>query len=214
MRKHFLLLVYVFLVTNLIGQIPPLILSTDVYPGSPSENDSVFLVGEILTTNTPSQFFGHEIIDLGDTIVISACYGDGVSNATDMRKDTFNLGVKSTGHYEILYNVHFSYWPNADSCNYNDSNFVYIPFDVGYASIIGSRPAGITIYPNPVLFGIINVFVNEESELVIVNELGQIVLITSVVGEQQIDVSSLSGIYFVRILNQSFTQSEKILISR
>jgi hypothetical protein len=194
------------------AQFPPTIVSTQVLPEYPSEIDTIYFVGHVLTSNYPTYIFGFDVVDLGDTIVISACYGDGVFNSTGERVDTFNLGIKPAGYYEILYNVHFSYWPDTDSCNYSDSNFVISSFDVGYASIEKSIPNNFKIYPNPTNGGILKIDLEGEFDYSITNYLGEILKVGRMeTGE--IDVSELKGQFILIIQNQSFSARRKIQIN-
>ena len=71
---------------------------------------------------------------------------------------------------------------------------------VDFTDVIETEEVKVSVYPNPTT-GVLNIFTNSDNyEYQVINCVGQVVLDGNANGRTSINVSELSGVYFLRIV--------------
>jgi hypothetical protein len=128
----FLILDFVCMSNYVHSQIFPRVDSIKIIPSNPSQSDSIYVVTDVTIPHI-GRFIGYEILDSGSLIHIQGCYFSGFLAEEQKHIDTINLGLKTDGNYQVIFNAYLSSSPI--TCVPIDSNDTSINFSVGLVGI-------------------------------------------------------------------------------
>ncbi|HAD11277.1 MAG TPA: hypothetical protein DCF33_02445 [Saprospirales bacterium] len=191
--------------------------SIRIIPISPTMDDTVLVIGEIRTASAGCDLDYTEMeIDTSNKLIkIKGCYAIGPLDTICPSIDTFQVGQLPNGNYQIILTVNGFETivnPNGDCSNSGETTKVTEVMVSGTNSTghKTEQPYQFNLINNPVKeFAIFQVKQHGiNSDLVIADNLGRIVLRKNVVASQgdkiKIEVSHLaSGIYYCYLENDS-----------
>lgn len=205
---------FFFAANNANSQCCPYVDPVELIPVSPFDTDSVYVVTNVTTPNAGS-YLGYDIIDLGSTIRIEACYYSGMLTVLQTYTDTINLGLLNGGNYAIEF---VAYQSSSDvNCVPTDSNTVSSTVTVisTLDNEVLEKVETFNVYPTAVNNGILmiqNVDVLEVPYRII-NVVGQVVLQGQASAEGVIDVSALNrGLFYVTIFPETKATTFSIFV--
>jgi pyruvate/oxaloacetate carboxyltransferase len=145
MRLLTLFIFYIFISVRCLAD--PLIYSLEVFPASPTKNDTVRIALKVLS---PGQgrllHLTHQVQN--NVIDVRGCYAilSGTS-AGQFYEDTITIGMLPAGDYSINFTAYLAY---DTLCTKADSSLKTAAFTVHAPAFIPTiNPQSVTIYPNP-----------------------------------------------------------------
>jgi len=197
MKAQFVIFFYLFSFSVGFSQIP-LIANLEVAPVVLSDEDSINFIATVGMNTLPVTIDSISITDLGSTIIVDACYAGGNMTAYGERTDTFNLGVKPAGIYDLILYARGlwcdSAWSSTDT----------LIVSIGYNSIVELNPAPLIIYPNPVDGGKIN-FSDEQvigASYIIYDQVGIKLQEGTISASKEVCVEELHGFYYLALFDE------------
>ena len=179
-----------------------------IFPQQITPTDTIYLVATVSLQQTPVNLVSYNITDSGDSIKLEACYSAGWWTIPGSRTDTFNLGVKPNGFYEVIFEV------QDGLCDGTNITYDVLSFSVGTSLIVANDNEKIILFPNPAKDHI-SVQTGNSSPLIltIYNSLGEKVF-DSVQNssENSIDLTELEkGAYLVQIETEGTIYYKKFI---
>lgn len=189
------------------GQIP-LVADLEVAPQPLSENDSILFIATVGMNNQPVYIDFITISDSGSYIIVDACYAGGMMNAYGERKDTFNLGTKPPGVYDLIL------YAKGGSCDSTWTSTDTLTISIGYNSLKALDKKKSIVFPNPVTNGKFKIQCQKYAgnNYMIFDQLGRKVEEGVIPESHEINVENLRGSYILLIQSQQGTNSVRIQI--
>ncbi len=212
MKKSILTIAIAMFSKLLMAQCCPYVFSLTVLPAQPiSSSSNVKIVTKVSTPNQGSLIYSGYTIN-GQTINIKSCYWDGFATSPLLIYDTIQIGSLPNGVYSVVFTAYSS--PTNQSCIKNDSNTVTTTFNVGeITSIVNNiKTDRVKIFPNPAKDKLFIENINQTTEVIVLNELGNVV--STLISDEYstIDISSLKqGIYVLKLVNGEKIHYSKLL---
>lgn len=207
MKRSILIL---FILNHLLsfGQVS--IIDLSIYPAFPSDQDTIYLISLTGMSNSPINVVYEQVTDNGNHFIVEVCQGAGPGDAYMELPDTFLLGVKPAGTYQVYFKA------NGTFCNNSSDIYVdSISFQIGYSNMIENvKEDSLMIYPNPVTEGIL--FFNHPGSAeiyYIYDSTGKKIIEWKSNQQTAIDVSSLqAGIYLIHAYDSGILFTEKFIV--
>lgn len=207
MKKSIL---YLFLLNHLLSFSQVSIVDLSIYPAGPSDQDTIYLISLTGMSNSPINVVNEQITDNGNHFVVEVCQWAGPGHAYMELPDTFLLGVKPAGTYQVYFKA------NGTFCNNSSDIYVdSISFQIGHSiTIENEKEESLMIYPNPVTKGILFFSHPGTAEVYFIyDSAGNKIIEWNSNQQKAIDVSSLqAGVYFIHAYDSGILFREKFII--
>ncbi len=212
MKKTILTIAIALFAKLLMAQCCPYVFSLTVLPAQPITSASnIKIVTKVSTPNQGSLIYSGYTIN-GQTINIKSCYWNGFATSPLLIYDTIQIGSLPNGVYSVVFTAFSS--PTNQNCLKNDSNTVTSTFNVGeITSILNNiKPDRIKIFPNPSKDKLFVEGLDHTTEVIILNDIGDVVSKLFLDEDSTINISNLrQGIYILKLVNGEKIHYSKLL---
>ena len=157
-------------------------------------------------TNLEATVDGHNVVLTWDASAEATSYV--------VKRDDVQIGTATATTYEdsVEESGVYKYSVCAVDANGSMSAPVSVMVALDFTGVIETEDVKVSVYPNPAS-GILNVVTNANNyEYQMINSIGQVVMSGNAEGRTTINVSDLSGVYFLRIVADGETIVRKVTV--